>query len=751
MTLKFETNKEYFIFIITIICITDLIILLNIPFLRQILGFLFLTILPGFLILRILKLNKIGFLEKFILSWGLSISFLMFFGLLINNLSLGLGYETPLSTISLLISLNIALITLAIIGHKVNKNSDYSLPKLNLNASEKSFLCVPILFPALSIFGMNLMNSTSNNIILIFLLFLIPAYVVFVCFLNRKFPKRLYAVVIFLISISLLLLLPLRSNHIIGSDIHAEYRLFQITLSNLHWSIFGHTNLDACLCISLLPGIYQSILNINPEFLVKIYHSIIYSVSPLIIYVIAKKYVAEGYAFLASFFFMSQYTFLFTEYYSRAAIAILFFALAMMTLFNDKIDSLKKRILFIVFMASCVVSHYSTTYIFFFMLLGGFAGMEILSKKYAFKKVISLTIVFLFFALIFFWYSQVTEAPFNSGVKFIEETFNNLNRFFVEGSRGEQAQLVMGKGIEQMEIPYKMQFVLTWITFALIGIGLVTLIRRYKEMSFPKLGVKKPDFLKEKFEIGYFVFSLVSSGLLVVMVATPYVSEHYDLGRLYPMAITILSVFFVIGGITIAKYLNKLTILCSKKFDDKDTSQQIFKKSLIKNLSLKKALPKKQKEGENALQVLAYLIILLVLIPYFLCVSDVIYNIFGVPRTLILNSEGEQYDVSYVHDQESYATKWIRRYTDEEAKIYSDYYGTARLVSQGMIRSPIYAKSLIEDGQAIKDGYIYLRYTGVVDGKLLDWGGKWHNITEYEGNFGDNNKIYDNGGSEVWR
>jgi uncharacterized membrane protein len=37
---------------ILIIFATDIVILLDIPFLRQILGFIFLTILPGFLILH---------------------------------------------------------------------------------------------------------------------------------------------------------------------------------------------------------------------------------------------------------------------------------------------------------------------------------------------------------------------------------------------------------------------------------------------------------------------------------------------------------------------------------------------------------------------------------------------------------------------------------------------------------------------------------------------------------------------------
>jgi uncharacterized membrane protein len=55
-------------------------------------------------------------------------------------------------------------------------------------------LIVPISFPALSIFGMHIMNTTDNNIILMLLLFLIPIYVIFVCVFNHKFPNRIYPV-----------------------------------------------------------------------------------------------------------------------------------------------------------------------------------------------------------------------------------------------------------------------------------------------------------------------------------------------------------------------------------------------------------------------------------------------------------------------------------------------------------------------------------------------------------------------------
>ena len=120
--MKSNIIEKWFVCIIVSVFIADLIILLDIPFLRQIIGFHFLTILPGLLILQILKLNKIGFTEKFVLSVRLSILFLMFFGLLINNSSLSLGYKSPLSTGSLLFWFNIAAIILIFIESKAYNN-----------------------------------------------------------------------------------------------------------------------------------------------------------------------------------------------------------------------------------------------------------------------------------------------------------------------------------------------------------------------------------------------------------------------------------------------------------------------------------------------------------------------------------------------------------------------------------------------------------------------------------------------------
>ena len=66
---SFGIKKCIWIFI-GLILLTDFAILLDVQFLRQVFGFFFLTILPGLLILQILKLNKLGYTEKFVPSAG---------------------------------------------------------------------------------------------------------------------------------------------------------------------------------------------------------------------------------------------------------------------------------------------------------------------------------------------------------------------------------------------------------------------------------------------------------------------------------------------------------------------------------------------------------------------------------------------------------------------------------------------------------------------------------------------------------
>jgi len=134
-----------------------------------------------------------------------------------------------------------------------------------------------------------------------------------------------------------------------------------------------------------------------------------------------------------------------------------------------------------------------------------------------------------------------------------------------------------------------------------------------------------------------------------------------------------------------------------------------------------------------------------VLIPFFMCTTGTMYQIFGVPASIALNSAGREYEVWYVHDQESYAAKWMEEYAEEGIKIHTNGRLPQRILqSQGKIstsQTNLYLIPYYEEGREIH-GYIYLRNLDIA---------KYRLTTEYPDIFAGRNKIYGNDGSEVCR
>ena len=85
----------------------------DIPGLRQIVGFIFLTFVPGILILRILKIHNIGIIESLLYSVGLSIALIMFSGLFMNLVFPLFGIVKPISTLPVVVTLTVISLILA--------------------------------------------------------------------------------------------------------------------------------------------------------------------------------------------------------------------------------------------------------------------------------------------------------------------------------------------------------------------------------------------------------------------------------------------------------------------------------------------------------------------------------------------------------------------------------------------------------------------------------------------------------------
>ena len=192
----------------------DIAILLDIPILREIIVFIFLSFIPGFAILRLFKLKEISFLDTILFSVALSIAFVMFMGLLVNELYLFLGFSQPLSTIPLTVAISAFTLTVFFIEYRRDLSETLKL-KTSFEGKLKNVFPLSIilfLLPLLSAIGVLYLN--------VFVILLSDAIIAALCVMSvvsrRLVPENLFPFLIFSISIALICQVLLTSKYIVG-------------------------------------------------------------------------------------------------------------------------------------------------------------------------------------------------------------------------------------------------------------------------------------------------------------------------------------------------------------------------------------------------------------------------------------------------------------------------------------------------------------------------------------------------------
>ena len=334
-------SRDFFLLIILLLFITDIVRVMNIPGLKEILPFIYFTIVPGLLIVILLNLNKLEFIKKFVLWVGLSLSFILLIGLGLNSLYPLIS--KPLSLFPLLVTFNATIIILSVIAYRINREEFDIKRVFNFSLDAKDKLVSPmifsIIFPFLAFFGTYLMNTANNNSLLLFMLFLVPVYFVVIIGLRNKISNSTYPFAILMVSLSFFLIHGLTSNYLIGRDNHWEFFCFNYTMLNFHWDQAIYNNaLNNCLSITILPTIYSVLMSVKGVYVFKIVFGFIGSIIPLIIYLISKKYLGSKYALFAALIVLFQMNFIELLSLIRQEIAFIFFFLAVMVLFDTELD-----------------------------------------------------------------------------------------------------------------------------------------------------------------------------------------------------------------------------------------------------------------------------------------------------------------------------------------------------------------------------------------------------------------------------
>jgi len=507
------------------------------------------------------------------------------------------------------------------------------------------------------------------------------------------------------------MILPLRSEHVIGIDAHSEFWRMQLTTASQFWKPLAGELIDSSLIISILPVIYQAFMGVDPQKLFNILFSLIFSVSPLIIYILTSKYFNIYQAFIASFFFISIPAFSSTIMYARSNMAVFFFGLALISALNDRINLKSRRLIFFLLASGIIISHYSTTFIIIFLLIISFIFVrfiETFDLRFNFKlesavlsarSILRLPLIMLFLLLSYYWYNYAIGTVFDLGFLFIKKSIISLTDFFLLESRSSEVSFIFGMSDKLTYIPTKIELISSWSTIVLIAIGVLGSLV-YFSRAFRFYSKKYQIYEKQiDFDSDLFSLSLALCFMLMVSLVIPFVSTGYSLIRQYILAMVLLSMFLVAGAVVLGTML---------RFNYK-------------------------------------FLLLAVVISYFLCTSGFVYELFGHSKSMSLGSNNLEYYIYNINDEESQALVWCADYMNRKLKIFGDYPFNGWLLSEtGIIIN--YDNNL---GSNNTIGYKFLRAFNIKTLKMIDRHGE-KDLKNVALKLNNGNKIYNNQGSIVF-
>jgi uncharacterized membrane protein len=671
---------------------------INIPILREVIGFIYLAFIPGIIILRIFKLHKLSNIETLFYSVSISLATLMFLGLLINFSLPFFGIEGPLSFVPLLLSINLVTIFMLILSYFFD--NEFVQPAIRIQISSKHlFLLLPLF---LSIFGTFLINYHDNNLGIIVMVLTIAIIILLVGF--NKIDKSLYSFIVLILSVTLLLHNSLISNYISGFDIQREYFLTNVVIYNFKWenlpNLASLTDLNSILSITILPAYFYYICNINIVWIFKLVYPLIYSLVPLGLFELFKREFNNKIAFFSVIYFIVNYSFFYNMVQlMRQMIAEVFLVAIILLFLDQKMDKRFRSILLIIFLLSLTMSHYGTAPIFLAVLIGVFI-LQYVYNLYKRNKIeskidtINLNIVLIFLTIVLIWYIyNNSSSVFISVLGIFQGMYSSIFSSFLSPN-STQGLTIIGTKVTFFNSITKYLFLLTQ---GLIVIGILGFL-------FNIGNIKKRFKMKKE----YFFFAILFLGICIMSILVPNFSSQLDTIRMFHIAIIVLSPFFIIGFMLI---IERIDILMSNLS---------FRKT-FNNVSIKEKfnILMRSNRGNRGFHY-TFKIISIFLVVFLFLNTGLIQYVVNEPYKPTMALSTNNSDPPIFYDKDISSAEWLYKYKDNNSDIYSDTNGFVLLGGFVGPKSSILSYSLDTNtfNYIPNNSYIFLKFrtrNGTID------------------------------------
>lgn len=352
----------------------------RLPFLGSALGFWFLFAHPVYLTYTTPVWRATSVPERLGYSITATLLMLMAGGLALNTVLPLVGVDRPLDPVPVLILGD--TITVLLVSYRHHRGIRVSWwPTLRSAGRRETRLIVAgAVCLVLAVLGANRLNNGAGDQLTLASFAGVVLIIVFLLLWQRMVREGVIAVVLYLVAATLLLATSLRGWYVTGHDIQQEFLVFQITDSHGRWNIgYFHDAYNACLSLTILPTELAQVLHVDPPYVYKVFYQAIFSVCPVLVYGIARRYWSKPIAILAVVYFIGFPTF-FTDmpFLNRQEIAFLFVCVAILAITNMEWSLRRRRATFLFAALGMELSHYSTTYVF----LGALVAAWFLEKLF---------------------------------------------------------------------------------------------------------------------------------------------------------------------------------------------------------------------------------------------------------------------------------------------------------------------------------------------------------------------------------
>jgi uncharacterized membrane protein len=656
---------------------------------------------------------------------------------------------------------------------------------LNLpNFNRKSWLIVgtAFLFPILAVLGALRLNNGGSVFFTMIALGLVLVFIPIIVFDKQAIDESVAPIVLYLIALSLLLMNSMRGWYVTGHDILLEYHVFTITNDAGLWKMaFYQDPYNACLSLTILPTYLENFLHINPAYIFKFFTQFLGAMPVIVVYYLAKQYVSDKVAFLASFLYISFPTFMVDmAFLNRQGIAFLFFGLMVFFIMTGEeyFNARTRTVMLFLLGTGMVFSHYSTSYIAVPLLIVTYAINRLmrwivkvkrprwlfnmiskLGNLEIYQKPILLTLPFVLGLLVIMitWSTFITKTS-TSLLSTIQQIGTSLEKPFSLDEQTGPAKY----SIISSQVPTPNQL---FTQFLKQGIQDQNVVAQQSEFyplslteSYPTTSVA--EYIAPLTGIGSRIQSTthvnlpnIFNGLkqayakilqVLLLIGLIGLGIGYGFKKQVLRGIPVEFIALSIGGIII---LVGQTVLPASAIDY--GLLRLFQQNLIflavpiflGLLTLASLVTRNHKKQ--------LVICVVVLLFFFSVLSGLLTQITGGARPLLaLNNNGLYYDSYYTHAQEVYSAEWLSQNDPQHLPIQAAHFSDIKMLAYGRIAS--YIELLPETTK--KDSYVYLNYDNVKTSNILEIINGYVVYYHFPMQFLNNNKnlIYNNGGSEIY-